>query len=163
MFLISYSLIATTHVIKKKKRSLTVYVSGQLFILPAKIKKTLLPSFLKGKKNSKWKSIRIILEQKKLEIWNGSYTDDMMLEGEYKPMFVIEMHRKLVLTPLKVYENRGEEKYSLSLMETDKLRKNSTHQEEGKNQEILRIGCIHPGQYHFFQIALQVVLDSFHH
>ena len=87
----------------------------------------------------------------------------MMLEGEYKPMFVIEMHRKLVLTPLKVYENRGEEKYSLSLMETDKLRKNSTHQEEGKNQEILRIGCIHPGQYHFFQIALQVVLDSFHH
>jgi hypothetical protein len=44
----------------------------------------------------------------------------------------------------------------------DELRKNLAHQEEGKDQEILRIGCIHPGQYHFFQIALQVVLDSFH-
>ena len=107
------------------------------------------------------------MEQKKIKVWNGTSTDDMMLddtmlECKRKPMFVIEMHRKLVLTPLKVYENCGEEKYSLSLMETDELRKNLAHQEEGKDQEILRIGCIHPGQYHFFQIALQVILDSFH-
>ena len=38
------------------------------------------------------------------------------------------------------------------------------YQEEGKDKEVLRIGCIHPGQYHHFQIVLdlQVVLDSFH-
>ena len=143
-----------------------LYISNNLFLLPAK-KKTLLPSFLKKKKSLKWKPIRILLEQKKIKVWNGTSTDDMMLddtmlECKRKPMFVIEMHRKLVLTPLKVYENCGEEKYSLSLMETDELRKNLAHQEEGKDQEILRIGCIHPGQYHFFQIALQVILDSFH-
>jgi len=75
---------------------------------------------------------------------------------------MIDMHRKLVLTPLKVYTNKyNEETFSLSIEETDEHRK--TLKNDPKGQELIRFGFIYPEQYRFFHTMFAITLDSFHH
>jgi len=140
-----------------------MYISRQLFFLPSKNSKAgfgVLPSFFGTKKSIKWKTCRIVCEQKKLCIFDGKNTDEDILSGTTPPMFLIEMHRKLVLTPLKVYTNKyGEEKFSLSIVETDVRRKTL---KTDTDLELIRLGFMYPEQYRFFHTLLAITMDSFH-
>ena len=147
-----------------------MYISRQLFFLPAKKCKVdagILPSFFKStttkkSKSIKWKTCRIVCKQKSLSIYDGNNTNEEILSGMSVPMLMIDMHRKLVLTPLKVYTDKyDEETFSLSIEETDEHRK--TLKNDPKGQELIRFGFSYPEQYRFFHTLFAITLDSFHH
>jgi len=148
-----------------------MYISRQLFFLPAKKCKVdagILPSFFKStttkkSKTIKWKTCRIVCKQKSLSIYDGNNTNEEILSGMSVPMLMIDMHRKLVLTPLKVYTNKITplKVFSLSIEETDERRK--TLKNDPKGQELIRFGFIYPEQYSFFHTLFAITLDSFHH
>ena len=86
-----------------------------------------------------------------------------MLSGLMVPKCMIEMHRLLSLSPLKVYAHdtsngSGKEMLSISISETDARRKNDLP----KSDDLVRFGIAHPQQFTFFQTMLRSILDSFH-
>ena len=144
-----------------------MYISRQLFFLPAKKCKVdagILPSFFKSSTTTKkWNTCRIVCKQKSLSIYDGNNTNEEILSGMSVPMLMIDMHRKLVLTPLKVYTNKITplKVFSLSIEETDERRK--TLKNDPKGQELIRFGFSYPEQYRFFHTLFAITLDSFHH
>ena len=90
-----------------------------------------------------------------------------MLSGLMVPKFMIEMHRLLSLSPLKVYAHdtsngSGKEMLSISISETDARRKNDPSGSHTKSDDLVRFGIAHPQQFTFFQTMLRSILDSFH-
>ena len=149
------------------------YLSGELYYLPPASSSSSLRAHLFKPKKKKWLPIRLLIQQKKIEVYsmllnNGCEVSDReMLSHKHRPKFVIEMHRKLSLTPLKVYTNKhADEKLSLALIETDVRRTNSTTNSSGSGSSseemLIRLGSEFPLQFTFIQIALNAILNSFH-
>ena len=145
-----------------------IYVTAPMFLLNEKksTKSRLLPKFFSS---SQWKPIRVVLQQKKLEVFDAKIADSDILSGLSTPKFMIEMHRLLSLTPLKVYASDnsayGKEIFSLSIVETDEKRKNAPKSSEPdkEEQELVRFGVANnPEQFTFFQTTVRSILDSFH-
>ena len=182
----------------------SIYVTALMYFFKEKKNTNMirlkLPKFFS---TSQWKPIRIVVHQKKMEVWDAKVKDAVsiyfcffradsstsydwliylyftlltllrknylqdMLSGLMEPKFVIEMHRLLSLTPLKVYASdhdtssgASKEMLSLSIRETDARRKND--QIISKSDDLVRFGIAHPHQFTFFQTMLRSILDSFH-
>ena len=143
----------------------TTFLSGKLNYLPsnsssASSGSSWFPSF--GKKKSQWQSARILLTQKQCRLYEGSTSEQDILESNVKAKFLLEMHSKLALSPLKVFTNtrNNSEMYSFALMETDDLRKHGRNSDEA--QELLRFGTCNPMQMKFLLVCLESILKSFH-
>ena len=140
----------------------TSYLSGGLYYLSEKKSSGWLPNF--SKSTRKWKKIRLFIQQKKLEIYDGSLSENAILSTAV-PLFAIEMHNKLVITPVKVYVNRNnEEKLSFSLIETDDQRTNNGGTKDSRytTEELIRFSSDYPLQFQFLTVVFQVILNSFH-
>ena len=140
----------------------TSYLSGGLYYLSDKKSSSWLPTF--SKNTRKWKKIRLFIQQKKLEIYDGNLSENAILSTAV-PLFAIEMHNKLVVTPIKVYVNRNnEEKLSFSLIETDDQRTSNGGTKDSRytTEELIRFSSDYPLQFQFLTVVFQVILNSFH-
>jgi hypothetical protein len=139
------------------------YLSGVLYYVPPN-KSFFGASWLlynmKKTKKIKWKAIKLKIEQKMAYVYSGQADEFEILFGDEPPLFTIELHNKIILSPIKVFANsKNDEKLSLSLIETDIIRLNN---DANGSEQLIQIGSQYPLQFTLLTNLFQSIINSFH-